>query len=107
MDQLADVCTGSDIFPDGSVLPVTLRKWTSSACSVEDFEDLNCGSVEPAGILKNIGQIHLNFQQGKMLCYFGVNRTCLGLAKCLHVIASLRSSTFVAPDDCKRLAQRR
>jgi hypothetical protein len=28
VDQLADVCTGSDMFPDGSELPVTLRKWT-------------------------------------------------------------------------------
>ena len=28
VDQLADVCTGSDMFPDGSEVPVTLRKWT-------------------------------------------------------------------------------
>ncbi len=28
VDQLADVCTGSDMFPDGSELPVTLRKST-------------------------------------------------------------------------------
>ena len=37
MDQLADVCNGSDMFPEGSVLPVTLRKWTSSASSAEDL----------------------------------------------------------------------
>ena len=30
VDHLADVCTGSDMFPNGSVLPVTLRKWTHS-----------------------------------------------------------------------------
>jgi hypothetical protein len=28
VDQLADVCTTSDMFPDGSGLPVTLCKWT-------------------------------------------------------------------------------
>ena len=28
VDQLADVCTGSDMFPDGAVLPVSLRQWT-------------------------------------------------------------------------------
>ena len=28
VDQLSDVCIGSDMFPDGSELPVTLRKWT-------------------------------------------------------------------------------
>jgi hypothetical protein len=28
VDQLPDVCTGSDMFPDGSDLPVTLCKWT-------------------------------------------------------------------------------
>ena len=28
VDQLADVCTGSDMFPDGAVLTVTLRQWT-------------------------------------------------------------------------------
>jgi hypothetical protein len=28
VDQLADVYTGSDMLPDGAVLPVTLRQWT-------------------------------------------------------------------------------
>jgi hypothetical protein len=35
VDQLADVCTGSVMFPDGSELPVTLRKWTHTNTSLK------------------------------------------------------------------------
>ena len=35
VDQLADVCTGSDMFPDGAVLPVTLRQWTRTKTALK------------------------------------------------------------------------
>ena len=35
VDQLADVCTGSDMFPDGAVLPVTLRQWTPTKTALK------------------------------------------------------------------------
>ena len=114
VDRLVDVCTGSDMFPDGSVLPVTLHKGTSSASSAEDFEDFNCSvwilmefsKIRPGkywatpstklrtAYLHNYeygcsrhaqGRLAglfcpLLYSEGKILCYFGVNRTCLGLA---------------------------
>ena len=36
---MADVCTGSDIFPDGSELPVTLRNWTRTNTASLTDED--------------------------------------------------------------------
>ncbi len=48
MDQLADVCSDSDMFPPGSPLPVSLRGWTRTqtnckSCTIRgvDWEVVN------------------------------------------------------------------
>ena len=48
MDQLADVCSESDMFPPGSPLPVSLRGWTRTqtnykSCTIRgvDWEVVN------------------------------------------------------------------
>jgi hypothetical protein len=47
VDQLADVCSESDMFPPGSPLPVSLRGWVPSSRSVwvgvtEGYTEINC-----------------------------------------------------------------